>query len=210
MLRDCYFKNTPRRIAIMKGNALKQLLQTAIINKLCDTTSDPGALNKTIAFLYDKVLNWSMFSEKLLPLDDATKELVIYAVILFCLCKDDVKSSIYALHMVHAAEPTQPPAINLTAPFDASPEQVLELYERASANAREAWREEMLRHQERINTNLGNITSQIEYHMNEAVHQGDVNPCHENIFLRGLFEHLSTANPDTVTIELFGQQALTL
>jgi hypothetical protein len=197
----------------MNGNALEQMLQalqTAVFNRLCKITPDDLKANhKTFAFLYDKVLYGSMFSGKPLLLDDVTKDIVIHAVILFCLCKVDVKSSIYLLHTVHTAEPTQPLAINLTVPFDALDELALELYHQAIANAREAWREEMLCHRGRIDTILGNITTDIEYHMNEAI-QGDVNPCHENNFLRGLFEHLSTANLDTATIELFGQEALTL
>ena len=197
------------REQVLKAVQTYQALHEAVLARLGNITQNPEVINKLGAFLADYISHDSMLSDKLSPLDEVEQQCVIYAVILFCLCKPDVESSLYALQMVMETIPQRPQTINATLPFDAPLEQVIELYHQAVADADEAWCNQLDKHHERFNKISGELIRELEFHMTKAKN-GDEDQCHENSFFRNLVINLDTENPDTATLVQLCQEALTL
>lgn len=186
-----------------------QALKEAILASIGQLTCNPEVICKLGAFLADYISHKSMISDKLPPLDEVEQQCVIYAVILFCLCKPDVESSLHTLQMVMETIPQRPQTIITTLPFDAPLEQVIELYHQAVADADEAWCNQLDKHRERFNKISGELIRELECHMTKAKN-GDEDQCHENSLFRNLVINLDTENPDTATLVQLCQEALTL
>ena len=187
---------------------INQALQTAVLARLSNITQNLELIRKLFALLTQYISRESTISGKLSLLDEVTQQCVIYAVILICLCKTDVDSSLYTLQMFLAITPKQRP-VTVTMPPGLTPEQVWEAYKQAVAIADEALCIELTELQKRIHEILGHLTSQSDYHMEQAM-RGDEDPCQENTLFREIVTHMDTGNSNTETLVQLCQSALTL
>jgi hypothetical protein len=201
--------SVPIREQVLKAVQTYQALQTAVLARLSNITQNPEVINKLGAFLTQYISHESMLSDKLSLLDEGEQQCVINAVILICLCKPDVKSSLYTLQMVMETIPQRPQTIIATLPFDAPLELAIELYHQAVADADEALHNHLDKHQERVDKISGELIWEIEFHMRKAMN-GDEDPCQENTIFREIVCYLDMGNPDTETLVQLCQSALTL